>query len=126
VPGVGVDDDRSEVIEQTSDVDAAGRAGLGDGDRPQSRLGEQGPARIAAGEVVGDDEDARAGLCRGGRCGRAGVGHVRGAHTTKSSTKSSGREQIHTAVVIPDQPLMALIPSRPANRVTTQKYESLK
>ena len=110
VPGVGIEYDGVVVVEEVIEVDLRGLARPGHGDGPQPRLGEEGSAGVAAGEVVGDDEDPWAVL----------------AHTIKSSTNSSGMEPAHTAVVMPDQPLMAFMPSRPVKRVTTQKYESLK
>lgn len=110
MPGIGIDDDGVIVIERGGDADLTAAAGAGDRHRRQARLGEQGATGVSAGEVVGDDEDPRAVL----------------THTIKSSTNSSGMEPAHTAVVMPDQPLMALMPSRPVKRVTTQKYESLK
>ena len=116
--GIGVEDDGVVVIEEDVEVDRLLCARAGDGDGAQARLGEEGTARVAAGEVVGDDEDP--GVLR------LGGGGGLGAHTTKSSTKRSGMEPSHTAVVMPDQPLIAWMPSRPAKRVTTQKYESLK
>ena len=115
VPRVGVEDDGVVVVGEDVEVDPLVRTRPRHGERAQPRLGEEGTARVPTGEVVGDDEDP--GVLRFDRVA---------VHTTKSSTKSSGMEPSHTAVVIPDQPLIAWMPSSPAKRVTTQKYESLK
>src|SRR5699024_1325206 len=109
--GFGIDHDHVVVGEEP--FEGLTRIRCTERDRAQPCLGEQGPAGVAAGEVVGDDKDSRIHLVSASD----GVS----AHTTRSRRNSSGSEQIHTAVVIPDQPLIAWMPSSPAKRVTTQK-----
>ena len=109
--GFGIDHDHVVVGEEPSE--GLSRIRCAERDRAQSCLREQGPAGVASGEVVGDDKDSRIHLVPAS----GGVS----AHTMRSRTNSRGSEQIHTAVVIPDQPLIAWMPSSPANRVTTQK-----
>lgn len=52
---------------------------------------------------------------------RAGGCRPLGRQRTAPATSTRGIEPAHTAVVIPDHPCSAAVPSRPVKRVTTQK-----
>jgi hypothetical protein len=101
VTAVGGDDDDVEPGHHLRHhVGALGHAG---GDGAEAGPREPGGGRVRSGQVVRDDED---------------VDH---RQSTAPAISTSGSEASHTAVVMPDQPRRAAVPSSPVNRVTTQK-----